>query len=176
MIPDLGKERRATGSTGEPDANKRPSPRGAFDWQSGLDSVVQGVRGMQSALVTGDVATGIAFADAVVAMTTALLDELDLHPCSDPEWDAELISTLRVYRNGAFVFRNLPTIDARLDRDTEAVCMAILEQGHDHLRALVGQSSPTKPGGSSRPEITDSCGEPLEATRSMRTTPRVNPP
>jgi hypothetical protein len=96
---------------------------------------------METALSTGDVAGGISFADSVVAMTTDLLDAIHVRPCEDPEWDAELISTLRVYRNGAFVFRSLLSVDVESDRGTTSVCMAILQQGHDHLRALVGQSA-----------------------------------
>lgn len=57
-----------------------------------LRLVTDQVSGMESALVTGRLAAGIAFADAVVAMTTDLLDELDLDPNRDPENDAERVS------------------------------------------------------------------------------------
>jgi hypothetical protein len=141
MIPESGKDRHAKGTGAEIATGMSPSTPEALDWPSGVRSVVQGVCEMESALSTGDVAGGISFADAVVAMTTDLLDAIDLRPCEDPEWDAELISTLRVYRNGAFVFRSLPSVDAESGRDTMSVCMALLQQGHDHLRALVGQSA-----------------------------------
>ncbi len=171
MIPESGKDRPAKQTTPEVATGVSPSTPGALDWQGGVCSVVQGVRGIESALSTGDVAGGISFADAVVAMTTDLLDAIDLRPCEDPEWDAELISTLRVYRNGAFVLRSLVAVDAESDRDATSVCMALLQQGHDHLRALVGQSSTRNLATPSR-----SGAERSESTSHRRAPQRLDPP
>jgi hypothetical protein len=94
---------------------------------------------MESALITGQVETGTAFADLLVALTTQLLDEIDRDPRHDLERDAELISTLRVYRNAAFVFRRLADADGEPDPGMRTLCATLIEQGHDHLRAFVGQ-------------------------------------
>ena len=106
-----------------------------------LRSVVDNVAGMESALVSRDLAGGTTFADALVDVTTEFLDDLDLDPGTDPERDAELISTLRVYRNAAFVFRKLAGGSEEPDAVTQTVCAALIEQGHDHLRTLIDQRS-----------------------------------
>jgi hypothetical protein len=93
---------------------------------------------MESALVQGRVATGAAFADELVATTTRLLDQLDLDPHHDLERDAELISTLRVYRNAAFVFRRLADSVGEPDPAMETLCATLIEQGHEHRQAFTG--------------------------------------
>jgi hypothetical protein len=95
---------------------------------------------MESAIVTGNLATGTAYANAVVVVTTELLDELDLDPSEDPDRDAEIVSTLRVYRNAAFVFRKLAVGVGEPDPAMETLCAAMIAQGHDHLRAFMGQT------------------------------------
>ncbi len=105
-----------------------------------LRLVTDQVLGMESALVTGRLAAGVAFADALVAVTTELLDDLDINPSRDPEKNADLASTLRVYRNAAFVFRKLAGASGKPDPRLGTVCAAMIEQGHDHLRALRGQT------------------------------------
>jgi hypothetical protein len=95
---------------------------------------------MESALIAGQVAAGTAFADALVAATTGLLDELDRDPSHDLDRDAELISTLRVYRNAAFVFRRLADAGGEPDPAMKALCATLLEQGHDHLQVFLGQT------------------------------------
>lgn len=102
--------------------------------------VTDQVSGMESALASGSLVAGIAFADALVAMTTELLDDLHLDPSRDPERDAELVSTLRVYRNAAFLFRKLAGASGEPDPTLGTRCAATIEQGHDHLRALRGQT------------------------------------
>jgi hypothetical protein len=96
---------------------------------------------MESALITGQVETGAAFADLLVVLTTELLDELDRDPRHDLERDAELISTLRVYRNAAFVFRRLADAGGEPDPGMRTLCATLIEQGHDHLRAFAGQGT-----------------------------------
>jgi len=95
---------------------------------------------MEAALDTGNLASGINFADALVSLTTDMLDELDRDPHRDPEKEAELISTLRVYRNAAFVFRRMVGASGEPKPALEKVCAAMIEQGHDHWRALVGKA------------------------------------
>ncbi len=95
---------------------------------------------MESALVTGNLSAGTAFADALVAATTEILDALDLDPKRDPKMDAELVSTLRVYRNAAFVFRKLARASGEPDPALGTVCATLIEQGHDHFRTLNGQT------------------------------------
>jgi hypothetical protein len=114
--------------------------RWADDPTGRLRSVKDQVAGMESALIRGNLRSGTAFANALVADTTELLDELDLDPNRDPELDAELISTLRVYRNAAFVFRKLAGVDGEPDPAMGTLCAAMIDQGHDHLRALRGQT------------------------------------
>jgi hypothetical protein len=94
---------------------------------------------MESALVIGDLPTGTAFANALVAVTTELLDALDLDPNRDPERDIELVSTVRVCRNAAFVFRKLAGASGEPDPGLRTVCTSLIEQGHDHLRTLESQ-------------------------------------
>ena len=114
--------------------------QGADDATNSLRSVADKVAEMESALITGQVAAGTAFADALVAVTTELLDELDRDPSHDLERDAELISTLRVYRNAAFVFRRLADAGGEPDPAMRTLCATLIEQGHDHLRAFMGQT------------------------------------
>lgn len=105
-----------------------------------LRSVTDQVSGMESAVVTGDLAAGAPFADALVAVTTELLDALDLDLKRDPEKDADLVSTLRVYRNAAFVYRKLVSAGGETEPALMTVCAALIEQGHDHMRTLEGQT------------------------------------
>jgi hypothetical protein len=114
--------------------------RGADDATNPLRSLADKVAEMESALITGQVATGAAFADRLVALTTELLDELDRDPRHDLERDAELISTLRVYRNAAFVFRRVADTGGKPDPAMTTLCATLIEQGHDHLRAFIGQT------------------------------------
>jgi hypothetical protein len=95
---------------------------------------------MEAALTSGRLAIGTGLADALVALTTELLDEIDLDPSPDLEKEAELISTLRVYRNAAFVFRRLAGADGEPDRAMKTLCINLIEQGHDHWRAFMGQT------------------------------------
>ena len=94
---------------------------------------------MESALVTGNLAAGIDFANALVSLTTDMLDALDRDPHRDPQKEAELISTLRVYRNAAFVFRRMVGASGEPNPALGRVCASMIEQGHDHWRALVGK-------------------------------------
>ena len=119
---------------------RRPVTPRADDPTGYLRSVADQVSGMESALVTGNLAAGTAFANALVAVTTELLDSIDLDPNRDPEKDAELVSTLRVYRNAAFAFRRLAGASGEPDPALETVCAALIEQGHDHLRTVKGQT------------------------------------
>jgi hypothetical protein len=96
---------------------------------------------MESALITGNLATGAVFADGLVAATTELLDKVDRDSRHDLDTDAELISTLRVYRNAAFVFRRLADADGEPDPAMRTLCATLIEQGHDHLRAFYGSDS-----------------------------------
>jgi hypothetical protein len=113
-----------------------------------LRPVADNVTGMQRALVAGDVREGAPFADALVVETTRLLDAIDerhleLPPGRDRRgaaaWEAELISALRVYRNAAFVYRRMAAAPGGLDPALAAVCDAMIEQGHDHWRALTDE-------------------------------------
>jgi hypothetical protein len=118
---------------------------------------------MQAALVAGDFARGMGFADAVVAETTRLLDtihalhmdrtiepdsgtdaDLDRHRAAERE--AELISALRVYRNAAFVFRRMAGVDGEPDPALATVCGVMIEQGHDHWQALTDPPEPPGQG------------------------------
>jgi hypothetical protein len=116
--------------------------RGADDETNSLRSVADKVAEMEAALTTGQVATGTAFADQLVALTTELLDEIDRDARHDLERDAELISTLRVYRNAAFVFRRVADAGGEPDPAMRKLCASLIEQGHDHLRALIGETPP----------------------------------
>jgi len=75
-----------------------------------------------------------------VTSTTELLDALDLDPGHDPEPSAELVSTLRVYRNAAFVFRQLVDTSGETDPATAALCASTIVQGHDHWRAYMNMT------------------------------------
>ncbi len=115
------------------------------DLANGLRRVAECVAGMERCLRAQDPVTGRPFADGLVETATALLDHLDRTLDTDPAWDAELISTLRVYRNAGFMFRKLVGSASRGDPATEAVCTTLIEQGHDHVRALLAQFSlPTR--------------------------------
>jgi hypothetical protein len=94
---------------------------------------------MESALISGELPTGTAFANRLVSVTTELLDALDLDPNRDPEVYIELVSALRVYRNAALVFRKLAGASGEPDPGLRTVCASLIEQGHDHFRALEGQ-------------------------------------
>ena len=96
---------------------------------------------MESALITGQLSTGAAFAALLVGLTTELLDERDRDPSHHLDRDAELISTFRVYRNAAFVFRRLADIGGEPDPVLRALCLTLIEQGHDHLRAFIDQTT-----------------------------------
>jgi len=102
-----------------------------------LRSVEEKVAGVQSALGPGGLAAGTASADELVALTTELLEELDVDRHQDSDADAELLAALRVYRNAAFTFRKLAGSDPGSDPPLRAVCQAIIEQGHDHLQAYL---------------------------------------
>ncbi len=95
---------------------------------------------MEAALIAGQMSIGTGLADGLVALTTELLDEIDLFPSPDLEREAELISTLRVYRNAAFVFRRLADSDGEPDPALSALCNNLIEQGHYHWRAFMGQT------------------------------------
>ena len=112
----------------------------ADDATGPLRSVVELVTRMEAALVQGRVTLGAAFADELVSVTTQLLDELDLDPRHELERDAELISTLRVYRNAAFVFRRLADAMGEPDPEMETLCATLIHQGHDHLQAIMGHT------------------------------------
>ncbi|HEY7947937.1 MAG TPA: hypothetical protein VID75_09680 [Acidimicrobiales bacterium] len=107
---------------------------------------------MQSALGTGDLAHGTGSADELVTMTTRLLEELDRERNrdndNDHEHDAELIAALRVYRNAAFAFRKLAGARDGLDGTLRAACVAMIELGHDHVRAYWGRDDPLDEPGS----------------------------
>jgi hypothetical protein len=116
---------------------------GSTGW---FDPVVASVAGMQAALVAGEFVSGTVFADAVVAETTRVLDAIDEHHPRAPDggqtsalWEAELISALRVYRNAAFVFRRMAGADGEPHPVLATICGAMIEQGHDHWRALTGE-------------------------------------
>lgn len=106
-----------------------------------LSAVRDRVSEMESALVTGNLETGTASANAVVAVTTALLDELDLDPIRDLDSDVHIISALRVYRNAALVFRKIAGASGEPDPALRPLCAALIEQGHHHLRALMDDAS-----------------------------------
>jgi hypothetical protein len=110
------------------------------DTTGSLRSVADKVAELESALVGKSLKTGAPLADELVAMTTELLDALDLDPNPDPDRDAELISTLRVYRNAAFVFRRLAGASGEPDPELAALCAALIGQGHDHLVAFMSQA------------------------------------
>ncbi len=105
-----------------------------------LRSVEVMVVGMHSALVGGDLAGGGASADEIVAVTTEMLDH-------DHEPDAELVATLRVYRNAAFAYRKLVDAGGETDPGLAAACDALIEQGHDHLRAYLDGGPKQEPLG-----------------------------
>jgi len=96
---------------------------------------------MEAALVAGDLEAGTALANAIVAVTTALLDELDLDPVRDLDRDADIISALRVYRNAALVFRRFAGASGEPDSELGPLCATLIEQGHHHLRALRDDAS-----------------------------------
>lgn len=121
------------------ESGRGPVTPWADDLAGRVRSVEDQVAGMECALVTGNLVTGTAFANELVVVTTELLDALDLDPPRDPEKDAELVSTLRVYRNAAFVFRRLAGVSGEPDPTLGTVCTALIEQGHDHVRTLKGQ-------------------------------------
>ena len=114
--------------------------RGADDANNSLRSVADKVAEMESALITGQLSTGAAFAALLVGLTTELLDRLDSDRSQDLEREAELISTLRVYRNAAFVFRRLADPGGEPDPATRSLCATLIQQGHDHLRAYMGRT------------------------------------
>jgi hypothetical protein len=95
---------------------------------------------MESALISGESAIDTGLADALVAVTTELLDQIDLVPSPDLDKEAELISTLRVYRNAAFVFRRLADAVGEPDPAMTALCTNLIEQGHYHWRVFMGQT------------------------------------
>jgi hypothetical protein len=109
------------------------------DLFSRLSRVSECVAGMESCLGTRRPSEGSIFADALVQATTELLDDLDQTLNTDPAWDVELISTLRVYRNAGFMFRKLAGPEGRGDPATEERCATLIKQGHDHVRVLVTQ-------------------------------------
>jgi hypothetical protein len=114
---------------------------GIVDPTGRLGAVRDRVSEMESALATTDLEAGTASANAIVAATTALLDELDLDPIRDRDRDADLISALRVYRNAALVFRRISGASAEPDPSLRPLCAALIEQGHHHLRALQDDAS-----------------------------------
>jgi hypothetical protein len=95
------------------------------------------VAGMQSALITGDLSSGEASADEIVAVTTQLLQEIHLDGDRDHELAAEVVATLSVYRNAAFAFRKLADARGGPDQTLVTACAALIDQGHDHLRAYL---------------------------------------
>jgi hypothetical protein len=114
--------------------------RWADDPTGHLRSVEDHVSGMESALVTGNLPRGTACANALVAVTTELLETLGLDQNRDPETEVELVSMLRVYRNAAFVFRKMAGASGEPDPALRTLCVSLIEQGHDHRRALEIQS------------------------------------
>ena len=102
-----------------------------------LGAVRDRIAAMESAFINGNLESGTALANAVMAETTALLDELDLDPIRDLDRDAEIISTLRVYRNAALVFRKIAGASGEPDPDLRPLWAALVEQGHHHLRAVM---------------------------------------
>ena len=135
---------QGTEQGGHPDGGRGPTDAGD-GLVDRLRLMADSVAGMEACLGTHRLNAGLAFADALVETATALLDDLDRTLDTDPAWDAELISTLRVYRNAGFMFRKLAT-DGRADPATEAVCATLIDQGHDHVGALLAEmSSPARP-------------------------------
>ncbi len=96
---------------------------------------------MESALVTGNLETGTALANAIVTVTTALLDELDHHPIGDLHRDPHVISALRVYRNAALVFRKIAGASGEPDPTLRPLCAALIEQGHHHVLGFRDEAS-----------------------------------
>jgi hypothetical protein len=124
------------GHEGPADHPCRPVSGRADDPLARLKPVADRVAELEAALGTGSLARSIASANKLVAGTTTLLEELDVDHKGhgDDDSDAELIAALRVYRNAAFAFRKLARSGGEPDPTLEAVCSAMIEQGHDHLR------------------------------------------
>jgi hypothetical protein len=101
-----------------------------------LRSVANNVAEMESALASGDMNMGTCAANELVAVTTELLDGIDHN---DLARDPELISTLRVYRNAALVFRGLADANGESDPTRGTLCTTLIDQGHNHLRTFIGR-------------------------------------
>jgi hypothetical protein len=110
-----------------------------------LRSVHDNASGMQFALTTRDLASGQASADETVAVTTRLLEKFNLERDHDHdrdhdhEPDAELVASLRVYRNAAFAFRKLADVRGGPDPTLETACTALIDQGHHLLQAYLAR-------------------------------------
>jgi hypothetical protein len=81
---------------------------------------------------------GSAAAAEVVALTTELLEELEMEEANEPDTVSNLIATLRVYRNAAFAYRKLAGVNGEPDAAMADVCVAMVEHGHQ-LKALLDQ-------------------------------------
>jgi hypothetical protein len=117
-------------------AVRRPMKHRVDDPSAGLGSVVENVDGMESALFGGNLAVGMSCANALVPLTTEVLDKLDLESNRDPERDSEIVSALRAYRNAAFVFRKMARAGGDPDPALRALCESLIDEGHDHMRTL----------------------------------------
>jgi hypothetical protein len=103
-----------------------------------LRSVEHNVSQMESALANETVSVGSAAAAEVVALTTELLEELEMEEANEPDTVSNLIATLRVYRNAAFAYRKLAGVNGEPDAAMADVCVAMVEHGHQ-LKALLDQ-------------------------------------
>jgi hypothetical protein len=128
----------AAGSSGVATHDGRPVTDWTDDPAGRLSSVDHNVRVMESALASEALPVGSEAAAELVALTTGLLEELELEHSGDPDTDAKLIATLRVYRNAAFAYRKLAGVSGEPDPAMGDVCAAMIEHGHD-LRALLDQ-------------------------------------
>jgi hypothetical protein len=104
-----------------------------------LERIGGDARTVEAALSSGTLEAGTAAAEDLVTATSELLTTLD----HDPGAPGELVAALRVYRNAAFVFRRLAADTRGLDPRRVAACAAMIGQGHDHLRAIVGPDRAT---------------------------------
>ena len=110
---------------------------GAEDSTGRLRSIQAMVVGIHSALVGGDLEEGGASADKIVVITSEMLEMVNLDRDHDREADEELVAALGVYRNAAFAYRKLVDAGGETDSGLATACDALIEQGHDHLRAYM---------------------------------------
>lgn len=104
-----------------------------------MDSIGTAVASLEASLADFDLRRGQGAADEVVRLTGGLLAKIDGHPEWDLERLAELAAALQVFRNAAFVFRQLSGHKGEANEALLTTCVGLIEQGHDHLGRFAGK-------------------------------------